>query len=455
MAVWLGKILVFCLGFFRRGGTSLPGLIARTIEPEILYKFCRQLRLGTIVVTGTNGKTTTSRLIKKVLETGGYNIVCNGEGSNLERGLISSLIKECDWSGKVDYDIGVFEVDEADLKNIMPKLFCRQLVVTNFFRDQLDRFGELNHLKTIVKQAISEMPAGSNLILNADDPFVGSLGKDVSGLNVRYFGLNIADRAVKGESVDVTDCQICGDSLFYEKRYLAHVGKYYCRKCGFKRPDLDWETNQYQGFGVDGMEIKVGNQKWGEFDLKLNLPGFFNVYNILAALAVVSELELERDQAIDAINKFNPVFGRFEKVVLDNLKLVLMLAKNPTGFNELIKTILENESKVKLLVILNDNYADGRDISWIWDVNFEWFENRIEWVCLSGLRGYELLLRFKYAGVDLDVVGVEENYDKILSDFIDLKDRGNIYVLATYTGMLDFRKKITNRGLLADFWVEQ
>lgn len=455
MAVWLGKILVRLLGFWGSGATSLPGLLCRMIDPDILQNMCRQCRLGTIVITGTNGKTTTSRMIKKVLESGGYHVVCNGEGSNLERGLISSLVKESNWRGVLDYDIGVFEVDEADLKNLIGRLYCRQLVVTNFFRDQLDRFGELDYLKKIIVQAIGEMSAGSTLVLNADDPFVASLGSEVDPTkSVKYYGLDLESRAQNTESTDVVDCQKCGEKLYYEKRYLAQVGKYYCRKCGLKRPALDWMVDQYRGGGVDGMSLRVKNQVWGVFNLQVNLPGFFNIYNVLAALTVVSSLDLEKELVIDTINKFMPVFGRFEKVRLGDKQLVLMLAKNPTGFNELLKTILEDERKLKLLAILNDNYADGRDVSWIWDVNFEWLRGHLEWVCVAGRRAEDLMLRFKYADIDLRLIGMEKNYDKIMADFTQLNDSGYIYVLATYTGMMDFRKKLVQKGMLADFWME-
>ncbi len=434
----------------------MPGLVARMIEPNILEKMCKQLRLGTIVVTGTNGKTTTSRLMKKVLEAGGYNVVCNGEGSNLERGLISSLIKECSWNGIIVYDIGVFEVDEADLKNMMKNLNCRELVVTNFFRDQLDRFGELNYLKKIVIQAIEEMPAGATLVLNADDPFVASLGNEVEHTKtVKYFGLDIAGKIEQKDVIDVFECQKCGEKLIYEKRYFSQLGKYFCTKCGAKRPELDWVMVDYQGRGVDGMEMSVVNNDWGSFDLKLNLPGFFNVYNVLAVLTAVSNLEMEKELVVDAINKFMPVFGRFEKVRLGDGQLVLMLAKNPTGFNELLKTILEDQKRVKMLMILNDNYADGRDVSWIWDVSFDWLLGKVEWVCVAGQRLEDMMLRLKYAGVNMELVAGERNYEKIIGDFKSLENYDYIYVLATYTGMMEFRKKLVKLGYLADFWVEQ
>lgn len=451
MAILLGKISKLILHLFQKGGTAFPGLVAKLIDAQILSDLTGRVKFGSIVVTGTNGKTTTARLISEILDKNGYVVINNRSGSNLERGLIASFLDVADWSGNVAVDVAVLEIDEADLINLVGKLSLRQLIITNFFRDQLDRYGELLALRDLVKKAIAEMSAGSSLIINADDPLVASLADDVpEGVKVRSFGLNI-DLDTNDYALDGRECIKCGHELKYRNKYLAHLGNYSCAECGYHRvtPDIavtDWVR---QGLAGSNLQVRMSENL---VMINLPLPGLYNVYNLLAAVSSVTLMEVDTELMQDAVVKFKPVFGRFEKVVLGDQLLYLMLAKNPTGFNELIKTISEHDEKLNLIFVLNDNYADGRDISWIWDIDMERLRDKINWLVVSGTRAEEMNLRVKYANFNMERVAMEKNYHQLIKDIkFDSKIK-EVFVLSTYTGMLDFRRELQKIGLVNEFW---
>lgn len=438
---------------FGRGGTTLPGFLMMKIDPDILGNLSSSLKHGSVVITGTNGKTTTSRLLSALLERQGYVVINNRSGSNLQRGLVASYLDYINWRGQGEVDVAVFEVDEADLINVLPSVACRQLVVTNFFRDQLDRYGELMALRDLVRKSVSDMAAGGRVVLNADDPLVCSLADYVPhGVDVKYFGLDVKSSDDMDFAVDVNKCIKCGGEIKYDYVYLSHLGQYRCLRCGFARPELNVSASEIDFKGVEGSSLVVGFDQGESRIVNINLPGLYNAYNALAAMAAVDYYEIEIELIVDVFSQVKPAFGRFEEIVLDGRKVYLMLSKNPSGFNQLFRTILDGSDVINLVFVLNDNYADGRDVSWIWDVDFEKLVGRVNWVGLSGLRAQDMMLRLKYAGLDLSKIGIEQNYHQLVDDIIASPALGPVFVLATYTGMLDFRSEMQKRGLVSGFW---
>ncbi|MBU0648473.1 hypothetical protein KJ855_04820, partial [Patescibacteria group bacterium] len=330
ISIWLGKIVKNALRLFGYGATALPGLVSYKIDPDVLTRITSKLKHGSVLVTGTNGKTTTSRIISAILDRHGYAVVGNRSGSNLERGLISTLLDVSNFWGEVEADVAVLEVDEADLVNIINKVSCKHLVVLNFFRDQLDRYGELMSLRNLIKKAILEMPAGSRVVLCADDPLVVSLTDDVpQGVEVSYFGLDIDIESENNFAVDVSTCVKCGGDLKYNKVYLSHLGNYRCGSCGFARGELDYAVTEVKLHGIEKTEVVAVLDDGSKIQLEYQIPGLFNVYNLLAALAVVSGFDIDNEVVVESVAKIKPAFGRFEKIDLDGKEVILMLSKNP------------------------------------------------------------------------------------------------------------------------------
>jgi lipid II isoglutaminyl synthase (glutamine-hydrolysing) len=456
LAILVGKLVRAILRLTGRGGTTLPGLLMLRLDPEILAQLSAKIKFGSVVVTGTNGKTTTGRLLSNILERCGYVVMANSAGSNLERGLVTAFLDFVEWGGQLEIDVAVLEVDEADLPNIIGKVCCRQLVVTNLFRDQLDRYGELLSIRRLIAKAIGELTTGAKLVLNADDPLVAALGANApEGVAVSYFGLGINYQAPAEDVADSLSCGQCGGKLEYKTRFYSHLGDYRCTSCGWKRPALNIVLAEWQPQGLNGAELVVETKRWGQLALELKLPGLFNVYNLLAAVEVASNWEIEKDLLVEAVMNTRAAFGRMEKINFAGKELILALAKNPTGFNELIKTILQGEEKINLVFALNDNYADGRDVSWIWDINFEWLVGRLAWLALAGTRAEEALLRAKYAGIPRTVCGVSADWAELFNGLMSLPDGQRVYILATYTAMLDARQYLTDKGLVKGFWEEK
>lgn len=452
MAIIIGKGIKYILHLFSRGGTALPGLVALYFDPNVLSRMTKAVKFGSIVVTGTNGKTTTARMITEALDRNGYGVMNNRSGSNLERGLVSGFLDVMNWRGETGVDVAILEIDEADLPNLVNKLSMRQLVITNFFRDQLDRYGELLSLRNLVRRAIEEMPTGAYLILNADDPLVSSLDNFVpDGVTVKYYGLEL-NYNCEDFALDGRECFNCGEELYYDKKYLSHLGHYYCSNCGYRRHLPDVRAVDCRMNGLNGSEVTILGGREESRRVNFSLPGLFNIYNLLAVLTSVEQMEVDNNLLQESLVKFKPVFGRFEKVVIGAKIIYLLLSKNPTGFNELIKTICLHEGKLGLIFILNDNYADGRDISWIWDIDIEKLRDRVNWLAVAGGRAEEMMMRVKYADFNMDRVGQGKNYRSMINDLLSSSQAEEIFVLATYTGMMEFRAELHKMGYVSDFW---
>jgi UDP-N-acetylmuramyl tripeptide synthase len=465
------------------GGTSLPGTVARVIDPAIIRRLARQLARGSIVVTGTNGKTTTSGLIAAILRQAGLRVWRNREGSNLIGGVASALVIRAELSGHLrrgDNTVAIFEVDEAAFPAVVRELQPRAIVITNLFRDQLDRYGEVETVAERWRAVLAELPPETTLALNADDPSIAALSEYFHG-TVLYYGVNAAEYAItaqgkaseQGQTIDARTCPRCGTDLEYSIRYYSHVGHYTCPNCGQKRP-----APVIQGLGVakeqfDRQRLTIAidagpGQASGQTDgsangqadaqnasaqrgeALLSLPGFYNLYNALAAASAGRALGIDMDVILKGLERFRPAFGRGEIIEAEGRMLRLMLAKNPTGFNEVLRTLLREESANHVLLVLNDNTADGHDISWIWDVEFEMLASKKLALTISGIRADDLAVRLKYGGSS---GAVKNEIGEAITYAIEHTPAGEtLYIVPTYTAMLSVRGELERRGYTPHYW---
>ncbi|MEK7544278.1 MAG: Mur ligase family protein [Patescibacteria group bacterium] len=454
------KLIELVIKFFRLGaGATWPGEVAIRLNPHILSSFASQFRKGIILVAGTNGKTTTALMIKTILEAQGFSVVHNASGANLENGIVSALINQTDWKGHVSADWGVFEVDENSLpiviksiKSIKSKVI---IVLLNLFRDQLDRYGEVDVIAEKWQKSLQSLESHDQktrsknevkIIANADDPLIVSLSKVVASkpgpsfanatagrleANITYFGLDDPSQFQKNvdHAMDSTFCPRCGARLIYKGYYYSHIGVWRCEKCNAKRPALDVWESEYP------------------------LPGLYNRYNTLAAVAVVKTLDIKRAAINQALKKFTPPFGRQEEFDVDGKKVKIFLSKNPTGFNQSLRTVLGLGAK-HLLFVLNDRIPDGRDVSWIWDVDFEVLAQDEHVITVSGDRTYDLALRLKYAEIIKNLnfklqKFIEPDLQHALKQSLEEVPIGEtLYILATYSAMLEVRKLLTGKKIL-------
>lgn len=452
MAIIIAKQAAFWSRIFGRGGGgALPGLLALKINPDIISELTENLDKGVILVTGTNGKTTTSKMIVEILETSGLKVLSNSGGSNLARGIASELAMKTSLSGKIKEEIGVYEVDEATMPEIVNFIKPKAIVITNIFRDQLDRYGEVDKTAKILKKAIEKTPE-STLILNADDPIVTSLGKDST--NVVYFGVNDEKLEAKSDlAIDIKDCLICGNELVYPHRYYGHIGLYVCENCGFSRPKTNITAKNVR-LSSENTSTTINISKESG-NLTIPMTGLYNLYNALAAISATNFLKIKSTTILKTLNNQKPAFGRMESFEIDGKKAVIHLVKNPTGFNQVLEAITQNRKNKTALIVLNDNFADGTDISWIWDVEFELFKSGFRKIFVSGIRSEDLRLRLKYASVTSRVVIEEKDLKNALDKAIsETSTNETLYILPTYTAMLSVRNDLVKRGILKDYWTK-
>jgi UDP-N-acetylmuramyl tripeptide synthase len=460
-SLWLGKGLIGLLRLLRHGGSHVPGRAALALDPAILRRLGRRTAHGCTVVSGTNGKTTTAAMLAAALRAHGWSVTHNRSGANLVGGVAAAFVEAARMGGR-GRDVAVVEVDEATMPAVARSLLPRVGVVTNFFRDQLDRYGELASAVTMVRDGLAAMPAGGAAVLNADDPLVASLG-GADHLQVIYYGIELpaGDAGLgtaSGAPGDVPRCLRCGGSLEYSQRFYAHLGRYACSRCGARRPEPQVALRSYAPLGTRGAQLSIATPA-GPLEFRLGLRGLYNVYNALAAGAAALVLGLAPGTVAAALEGFSSSFGRMESIAVDGREAFLALVKNPVGFREVLRTVLEDPSPRKaLLLALNDNYADGTDVSWVWDVDFEQLGARsaeVEACVVSGLRADDLALRLKYAGVPAGKVEVEGDLAAAFDAGLrHVPPGGTLYVLPTYTAMLGLRQVVSRRGLTRQFWEE-
>lgn len=406
------------------------------------------------MISGTNGKTTTSRLFSHILKSAHLKPIHNRSGSNLSRGLASVLLTEANLAGKIRADIGLFEVDEAALPGAALQVTPRVLILLNLFRDQLDRYFEIDQVLLRWRQVLSTLPATTTVCLNADDPRLAKLGAYVKG-PVIYFGIHDSSEKLDTmpKSADLLGCPDCNSQLIYEDIYLGHQGEYFCSNCQLKRPDLHVSADNIKLEGLRGIGFELSTPK-GRMVLNLGVPGFYNVYNALAAAAGGIALGFSLSQIQTGLEEFKAAFGRIERIKVGDKEILLTLVKNPTGFNEVLRMLGGTEHE-QLLLALNDLLADGTDVSWIWDVDLERLASQKTPLTVSGLRAWDLAVRLKYAGVNTNLLRVETDLKTALKEALDNTPSGQtLYILPTYTAMLKIREVLTEMGHVGAFWKE-
>ena len=448
-----GKLTRFGLTLSGRGGTALPGLVTLQLDPNFIAAVTRSLPHGVVLVSGTNGKTTTTRLLSDIARAAGWEPIHNRSGSNLERGIAGALLADATWRGEPRGDFGLFEVDEASLPRVLRRIAPRVVVVTNLFRDQLDRYFEIDQLARRIGDALASLDDTVTLVLNADDPIVAFFGTRHKG-PVLYYGVD--DPSVGGRIPqaisDATRCPRCRSPLQYERVVLAHEGAWSCASCGLERPARVVSATRV-ALGPAGSDVTLAAQTAVLDDLRVPLPGLYNVYNALAAVAAARALDIDRPTVTRAVASFRPAFGRLERIDIAGRVVRLVLVKNPAGFNAAIAALLETDRRPWLLAALNDRDADGRDVSWIWDADFESLAPAIEHVVVTGLRSRDLANRLKYAGVVRERMDVVDDWAGAIDRAIGATPVGaELVVIATYTAMLALRHELARRGHVPEFW---
>jgi UDP-N-acetylmuramyl tripeptide synthase len=435
--------------FGRGGGTSVPGVVLLKIHPTAVGTLAAGLGGGTALVSATNGKTTTTRLLAGALRSGGAEVITNAAGANLLTGVAAALADTRPRHPATAR--GLFECDEAALPAVAARVHPRAIVLMNLFRDQLDRHGELEALADRWASMLRDIPRSTRLVLSADDPAIAALG---NGRDVLWFG--IEDPAVAMDALphaaDSTRCRTCGTPLAYDGVWFGHLGRWACPGCGAARPTPDIAVLDAGLAGASGSSPRLRTPD-GDVTLHLSLPGLHNVLNAAAALAGAMAMGISAAGAAAAISDVRAAFGRAETVTLEGRDLVLMLAKNPAGANENVRTLLLEPGDHDLLVALNDRIADGRDVSWIWDVDWEPLLPRIRRLTATGERAYDLALRFRYAGLPADRLHVIPDHRAALDFALHATPVGSrLDVLPTYTAMHDIRADLVARGAAEEFW---
>jgi UDP-N-acetylmuramyl tripeptide synthase len=407
------------------------------LDPRAIARLAGRLQHGSAVISATNGKTTTAAMAAGILERAGARLVHNRAGANMAGGVATALM-----DGPRDADTGLFEVDEFWLDQVVDDLGPRALLLANLFRDQLDRYGELDSIADRWAAVAARTPAA--LVLNADDPTVADLGREAG--DATYFGVEDDAMALPTmqHAADAKHCRRCGAPYRYDAVYLGHLGRYHCDSCGATRPDPQIAATGIVLEGVRGARFTL-RAPAGERAIALPLPGLYNVYNALGAAALALALGATLDHVAAGLQAVSPAFGRAETLRIDGRELSILLVKNPAGANEVLRTLVLEDGAHDVFAVLNDNIADGRDVSWVWDADFEVLAPRVRRATCSGTRAAEMALRLKYAGVPTERIAVEPDLDAGLDRALRAGD-GRLFALPTYTAMLALRDTLVARG---------
>jgi lipid II isoglutaminyl synthase (glutamine-hydrolysing) len=429
----------------RGGGTTLPGRLLAAVDPQAVGELAARLPLGSALVSATNGKTTTAAMAAEILRPG-LRLAHNRAGANLVSGIASTLLEER------SAELGLFEVDEGAFPDLIRRLRPGAVCLGNLFRDQLDRYGELELVAERWRRAVAELDPAAWLTVNADDPLLADLA--MGRANVLRFGLD--DAAVARDrlphAADSKYCLTCGAPYEYLAAYVGHLGDYRCPSCHRKRPRLDVCARAIELSGLDGSSFDLVAPE-ASARVTLGLPGLYNVYNALGAASLALVLGATLDQIVAGLGRFRAAFGRFERIPSGDRTVLMLLIKNPAGANEAVRTLGSGDSSGVAVIALNDDVADGRDVSWIWDVDFEPFLGALEHLVASGARAEELALRFKYGGLEPERLEVVPDLEQALDRGLELTGRGGeLAVLPTYTAMLALRKIVARRGLVRPYW---
>ena len=433
----------------RGGGTTLPGRVLLRLAPDAISRLGSGLDRGVTLVSATNGKTTTAGMIAALLEAEGRDPVHNRAGSNMTWGIATALLEQ-------EGSEGLFEVDEAWLPRVVAQLEPTLIVLGNLFRDQLDRYGEIEVLADEWARTVADRAGRNRFVLNADDPLIADLGRDTEERpreGVVYFGIDDPSQALPElqHAFDAKHCRRCGHPYAYARAFVGHLGHYSCPNCGAERPAPDIAATRIDLHGMEGSTVAVRTPA-GELSLDLPLPGLYNVYNALAAVAAGLALGVAEERIPAALAAARSAFGRVETVEVAGRRASILLVKNPAGTNEVLRTLrLEDEGGLDLWIGLNDRIADGRDVSWIWDADFELLTGRVRRVTCAGTRAPEMALRLKYAGWPEEAIEVEPDIERSLDAALAAAPE-RLFALPTYTALLELHRLLSSRGLTREFW---
>jgi UDP-N-acetylmuramyl tripeptide synthase len=433
----------------RGGGTTLPGRVLLRLDPEAISRLGSRLTGGATVISATNGKTTTAGMLASILAAAGRRPVHNRAGSNMTWGVATALLEQ-------EGTEGLFEVDEAWLPQVATQLDAPLIVLGNLFRDQLDRYGELETLADEWAGLVEAREGRTRFVLNADDPLVADLGRDREErprAGVSYFGIDDPSQALPElqHAHDAKHCRRCGHAYRYERAFVGHLGHYSCPNCGASRPQPQVAATAIELEGMSGSHVEIATPQ-GSLDLTLPLPGVYNVYNALAAIAAALELGIGLDAIRAGLAEMRAVFGRVETIEVAGKQVSILLIKNPAGANEVLRTLrLEAGEGIDLWIALNDRIADGRDVSWIWDSDFEFLGTEVRRVVCSGTRAAEMAVRLKYAGWPVDAIEVEPDISASFDRAVAATGE-RLFALPTYTALLELRTMLADRGLAKDYW---
>ncbi|MDR0952338.1 MAG: Mur ligase family protein [Oscillospiraceae bacterium] len=443
------KLTKTALRLLRRGGTTLPGRVALKICPDILQRVSRGVR--SVVITGTNGKTTTARIVGEMCTQAGQSFISNRSGANLITGITTLFIDNCTLTGRARLSFAVVEADEAASREVCRFIQPEAILLTNLFRDQLDRYGEVTHTRSSVLTAIKNAP-NAKVCLNADDSLSVSISCEVSN-EILFYGVDVP--IYKGEIDEVSDapfCIRCKHAYEYDYRTYGHLGGFRCPECGYRRPEPQISVTEILELGEASSTVKA--QLFGEEDeYIINLPGGYNIYNAVGALSLGEAAGFPREAAKCAVAGFDCGFGRMERFELGKTTARMLLVKNPAGCNQALNYLSGLTDETLFVCCLNDNFADGTDISWIWDANFELLARQIDLlpaVFVAGERRADMALRLKYAGLPTEKLQIFDDYDALI-DAMAQQDKP-VVIMPTYTAMMDLREKMSARFGGGAFW---
>lgn len=443
ISILSAKFTLFLTKTILKGGTTFPGRVALKIDKNILSKISKGYKV--ILVTGTNGKTTTTSMIYNIIKESGHPVITNNTGANLFPGIVTTFVDSFKFGSKVKDNYAVIEVDEANLKYITEYITPEVITVTNLFRDQLDRYGEVYTTLNKILEGIYNVPE-TTLVLNGDESLLGKL--DLKN-PVHFYGFDKAvnDNKTIEINADAKFCKFCKTPYEYNFVTYNHLGDFYCPNCGYKRSDLMYAVTDIIDINADKSTVK-----FNDLEVSINQSGTYNIYNGLCAYSIAKELGISDSAIKKSLENQSSSFGRQETINIEGKDVKIFLVKNPAGYNQSLDTICLNKEKFAAAFLLNDNYADGQDVSWIWDVDFEKLtETNIDEVYISGLRAYDMAVRLKTAGLNPNKFVIEEQYEA-LTEVIKNGSCNKLYILATYTAMINYRKYLHSKGYIKNLW---
>ena len=457
-AISAGKLAGVSGRFFHiGGGTSLPGMIARRIDPNVLKSVVGASKAKKIVITGSNGKTTTARMTAAIADADGQRVSQNRTGSNLLQGVTSVAVNFADIFGRLDSDVLLFEIDEATIPLAVPEIQPDVVVITNIFRDQLDRYGELYAVARALNKMLEDLPASATVLLNGNDPQVANFGANIRAKRL-FFGLETTEvgTPVPEQSADIVRCIHCQSDLNYEVAYMSHLGLYRCSNCGYTLPKLDLGVTSVKlaadGVGPTHMVMRTPQ---GTMELDIPLPGLHNVYNAAAAIGAAMAAGFELDKVQTALGNIRTAFGRLEKIQAGDKTIYLTFVKNPTSFNLMLRLIAQHPGKKHLLLAASHTVVDGEDFAWLWDVDIEEIADTIQDATCSGNKPEELAMRLKYAEVPTNIITMIPDREAALDAALkNVEPGGTLYIMSSYTPTQELRRIMQKRGWVKHFWEE-